>query len=381
MEKFSNQNLKEVKDILKNGNTSITKNSNLTYDKLNIVTGSTEFRTLFLRSLISAIDSENKNEISILTNIQNIGKTQVKTTYIMEKDIDKVVMNICDDIFAVSRFSIHWNNRPNFIYVIDIPDNCYNKERYIEKLNKIINTASQLNVMIVLGIIAYSGRYEDFCNILSITNNQMGYSAINGDEFKVIDNKLYVDNAEGDAITFESYGYHKVVDDENRVIYEKDNYWIEISKKCYRYGKFYNDRENNGAYILGHEDRLIHELLNIFKRFRILDEDKEADKKKIRLTQETIDKTNKILDTIGEENIDKNKTYRIYVKKDTIGIDNKKCGENTVYVSELTPNKEILFNEQNNIPSKQRAFDWKTTIFIMNELIGKFNVVGKEEIK
>ena len=72
MEKFENQNLKEVISVLKNGKFSITRNSNLTYEKLNIVIGSSEYRALFLRSLISAIDSENKNEISILTNINNL---------------------------------------------------------------------------------------------------------------------------------------------------------------------------------------------------------------------------------------------------------------------------------------------------------------------
>ena len=374
MEKFSNQNLKEVISTLKNGKFSITKNSNLIYDKLNIVTGSSEYRTLFLRSLVSSIDSENRNEISILTNINNLKQTKVKTTYIMEKDIDKVVMNICDDIFAVSRFSIHWNNRPNFIYVIDIPDNCYNKERYIEKLNKIINTASQLNVMIILGIIECSGRYKDFCNVLSITNNQIGDSYINGDEFKVemVSDKyvLYIeDSAEEDSITFETYGYHKVVDDEFRVVYQNDNYSITVDKKVYRYIKE-NRFTQSSAYIFEQEDILIHELLNNFKRFRILDEDKEAiqnliDKKKIRLTQETIDKTDKTL-----ENLNINTDRKIFA----VYCQDKKTDKKT-YVAELQEDRTILFSD------KPTGFDLRTCIYLTNELMNHYNIVGKEEIK
>lgn len=373
MEKFSNQNLKEVTDILKNGNLSITKNSNLTYDKLNIVTGSAGYRALFLRSLISSIDSENRNEISILTNIDNLKRTKVKTTYIIEKDIDKVVMNICDDIFAVSRFSIHWNNRPNFVYVIDIPDNCYNKERHIEKLNKVINTASQLNVMIILGIISCLGRYKDFCNVLSITNNQIGDSFINGDEFKVIDNKLFVDKAEGDIITFETYGYKKVVDDEHQVIYEKDAYSIVISKKVFTY---YKQQDVRGVFlpacILEHEDRLIHKELDKFAKYRLTDEDKKniqdlIEKKKIRLTQETIDKTDKTLENI---NIDINKDKKIYA----VYCQDKKTDKKT-YVAELQEDRTILFSD------KPTGFDLRTCLYLTNELMNYYNIVGKEEIK
>ena len=385
MEKFSNQNLKEVKDILKNGNLSITKSSNLTYDKLNIVTGSKDYRTLFLHGLIS-----NIAEGEILTNIQNIGKTQVKTTYIIEKDIDKVVMNICDDIFAISRFSIHWKDRPNFIYIIDISDNNYNKEKYIEKLNKVISAASQLNIMIILGMQECPNKYKDFCNVLSITNNHMGYSAINGDEFKVemVSQKylLYIeeDNVSEDPITFETYGYRKVKDDEFSVVYARPlettgEDVITISKKVYRYAKYYVDNNGNRAYtyIYEYEDKLIHNLLDTFKRLRMLDEDKEAiknliDKKKIRLTQETIDKTNKLLEAIGEDNVNKDithKFYRIYA------MNNKSKKQ---YVEELHENREITFTSW---IEKAKGFDWKTTLFITNELIGKFDTIGKEEVK
>ena len=379
MEKFNNQNLKEVKYFLKNGNTSITKNSNLTYDKLNIVTGSSEYRALFLRSLISSIDSENRNEISILTNIDNLQRTKVKATYIMEKDIDKVVMNICDDIFAVSRFSIHWQNRPNFVYVIDIPDNCYNKERHIEKLNRVINTASQLNVMIVLGIIACSGRYKDFCNVLSITYNQMGYLTINGDKFVVADNKLFVDKAKGDVITFKTYGYHKVADSENRVIYEKDNYCIEINKKCYRYGKFYNDKEHTGAYIFEHEDRLIHKELDNFAKYRITDEDKKniqdlIEKKKIRLTQETIDRTDKTLENVVGGIVMSDKPGYMDKKIYAVYCQDKKT-DKKIYVAELQEDRTILFGD------KPTGFDLRTCLYLTNELMNHYNIVGKEELK
>lgn len=367
MENVSNQKLKEVKDILKNGNTSITKNSNLTYEKLNIVTGSSEYRTLFLRSLIPAIDSEHRNEISILTNIDNLQTTRVKTTRIMEKDMDKVVMNICDDIFAVSRFRIQWVDRPNLIYVIDIPNyDC--KEKYVDKLCKVISVASQLNIMIILGMLDCSRRYKDFCNVLSIVNNQIGNSFINGDEFKVIDNKLFVDNAEEDITSFELYGYNKVVDDENRVIYQKDNYSIEINKKLCRYGKFYNDEKHTGAYILEHEDRLIHELLNIFKRFRMLDELKDTDKKKIRLTQKTIDKTDKTLKNLSSCNGELVEgIFAVYYQ-------NNKADKKT-YVTELLQDKTILFGD------KPTGFDSKTCLYLTNELINHYTIVGKEEMK
>ena len=364
MEKFSNQNLKEVKDILKNGNLSITKNSYLTYDKLNIVTGSSEYRALFLRSLISSIDSENRNEISILTNIDNLQRTKVKATYIMEKDIDKVVMNICDDIFAVSRFSIHWNNRPNIVYVIDIPDNNYSKQKYIEKLNKVVNAASQLNIMIILGMLSCSEL--DYANILNIRNNLLGDSFVNGDEFKVIDNKLYVDKTE-DAINFETYDYHKVVDDEFRVVYQNDNYSITVNKKVYRYCKE-NTFTSGASYILAHEDRLIHNLLDSFRRFRMLDEDKEADKKKIRLTQETIDKTDKILKNLSSCKGELSKgIFAVYYQ-------NNKTDKKT-YVKELLQDKTILFGD------KPTGFDSKTCLYLTNELMNHYNIVGKEELK
>lgn len=385
MEKFSNQNPKEVTGILKNGNLSVTKNSNLTYDKLNIVTGSSEYRALFLRSLISSIDSENRNEISILTNIDNLQKTRVKTTYIMEKDIDKVVMNICDDIFAVSRFRIQWVDRPNLIYVIDIPDNCYNKERHIEKLNKVINTASQLNVMIILGIIACSSRYKDFCNVLSIVNNQLGDSFINGDEFKVIDNKLFVDKVE-EPITFETYGYRKVVDDEFRVVYARPlettgEDVITITKKAYRYAKYYVDKNGNQAYtyIYEYEDRLIHKELDKFAKYRITDKDKKdiqnlIDKKKIRLTQETIDKTDKTLENVVGGIVMSDKPGYMDKKIYAVYCQDKKTDKKT-YVAELQEDRTILFSD------KPTGFDLKTCLYLTNELMNHYNIVGKEELK
>ena len=399
MEKFSNQNLKQVKDILKDGNLSITKHSALSYDKLNIVTGSNEYRTKFLYAIQDnacySVCYSNFYEKSLgvinndnFKNVASIAKGK-KRVVLHEKDIENQIRDICDDIFAISRLNGTWNELKDILYIINIPDNDYNTRKYIEKLNKVIPVAGSLNIIIILGML--SCPELDYANMLNIANNQLGDSYVNGDRFKVnrigFKNpyELWVEDSEEELISFETYGYHKVVDDEYKVVYQNDNYSITVDKKVYRYIKE-NRFTQSSSYILEHEDRLIHRELDKFAKYRITDKDRKdiqdlIDKKKIRLTQETIDKTNKILDTIGEENIDKNKTYRIYVKKDTIGIDNKKCGENTVYVSELTPDKEILFNEQNNIPSKQRAFDWKTTIFIMNELIGKFNVVGKEEIK
>ena len=186
-----------------------------------------------------------------------------------------------------------------------------------------------------------------------------------------INNKLYVDNAEGDITTFESYGYHKVVDDEFRVVYQNDNYSITVDKKVYRYIKE-NRFTQSSFYIFEQEDRLIHELLNNFKRFRMLDEDKEAiknliEKKKIRLTQETIDKTDKILENA---NIDINKDKKIYA----VYCQDKKTDKKT-YVAELQEDRTILFSD------KPTGFDLRTSIYLTNELMNHYNIIGKEEIK
>ena len=184
-----------------------------------------------------------------------------------------------------------------------------------------------------------------------------------------INNKLYVDNAEGDITTFESYGYHKVVDDEFRVVYQNDNYSITVDKKVYRYIKE-NRFTQSSAYIFEQEDILIHELLNNFKRFRMLDEDKEAiknliEKKKIRLTQETIDKTNKTLENLNI-NTDK-KIFAVYCQ-------DKKTDKKT-YVAELQEDRTILFSD------KPTGFDLRTSIYLTNELMNHYNIIGKEEIK
>ncbi len=217
------ENFEQVR--ITKGNSKLTTNCSLCYDSLNIVVGDENLRNRFMK----AIDNNSDDYLDVYSNISGCGICYI------EPDINILVRNICDDIYALSRLSNLQKNSEGIIFLIDFGKIDNSNENLLIKLKQLVRVAEELNILLVIGVDDSKNFY--FSRPSSYNVLRLSFAGketyLNTDKIKIV-----LDDATHEYNLFYEIGYNKIsLSAKTRLVVE-DLFSTLLNESPIKYHKF-----------------------------------------------------------------------------------------------------------------------------------------------